>query len=142
MILTDENGIRWIRTGDLGKITKDGLLFHQGRIRRIYMTAHEGQPAKIFPMLVEETIMKSNNISECSVVGRKQKNSDYFEAVAFIVKKDPSIENNQVIAEAKKLCSNGIPSYMIPAEYFIIKELPHTPIGKIDFRLLEKKAEK
>lgn len=49
MIVTDENGVRWIRTGDLGHITENGLLFHEGRIRRIYLTSHEGQPAKISP---------------------------------------------------------------------------------------------
>lgn len=140
MIITDENGIRWVRTGDLGHITEDGLLFHEGRIRRIYITAHEGQPAKIFPMLVEGALKKSASVSECSVVGRKRKDSDYYEAVAFVVMKDSAQNNAHVIEELESLCSEKVPTYMIPAEYLFMKDLPHTPIGKVDFRALEKEA--
>ena len=140
MIITDENGIRWVRTGDLGHITEDGLLFHEGRIRRIYMTAHEGQPAKIFPMLVEGALKKSASVDECSVVGRKRNGSDYYEAVAFVVKRDTAQNNAHVIEELESLCAENVPTYMIPAEYRFIEELPHTPIGKVDFRALEKEA--
>lgn len=142
MIITDEKGIRWIRTGDLGHITEDGLLFHEGRIRRIYMTAHEGQPAKIFPMLVEIALKKSASVSECSVVGRKRKGSDYYEAVAFVVKKDSAQGSAQIIDELNAICAENVPTYMIPAEYRFIDEFPHTPIGKVDFRALEQEAAK
>ena len=141
MIITDKNGIRWVRTGDLGHITEDGLLFHEGRIRRIYMTAHEGQPAKIFPMLVEGALKKSASVDECSVVGRKRNGSDYYEAVAFVVKRDAAQNNAHVIEELESLCAENVPTYMIPAEYRFIEELPHTPIGKVDFRALEKEAQ-
>ena len=138
MIVTDEDGVRWIRTGDLGHMTEDGLLFHEGRIRRIYMTTHEGQPAKIFPMLVENALKKSVSVQECSVVGRKRKNSDYYEAVAFIVKNDT--KTALLEDELNEICRKHIPTYMVPAEYRFVEELPHTPIGKIDFRALEKEA--
>lgn len=140
IILTDEYGVRWICTGDIGHITEDGLLFHEGRIRRIYMTAHEGQPAKIFPMLVEDALRKSSFVNECSVVGRKRKNSDYYEVVAFIVINDSAENETHIIEELKKICADNVPTYMVPIEYHVISELPHTPIGKIDFRELEKRA--
>lgn len=140
IIITDEKGVRWVRTGDLGHITEDGLLFHEGRIRRIYMTAHEGQPAKIFPMLVEGALKKSQYVSECSVVGRKRKNSDYYEAVAFIVKNSDTTDTNVILEDISKQCAENVPTYMIPAEYCFVDELPHTPVGKVDFRALEKKA--
>ncbi|MBE6752085.1 MAG: acyl--CoA ligase [Ruminococcaceae bacterium] len=142
IIITDEKGVRWVRTGDLGHITEDGLLFHEGRIRRIYMTAHEGQPAKIFPMLVEGALKKSQYVSECSVVGRKRKNSDYYEAVAFIVKNSDTTDTNVILEDISKQCDENVPTYMIPAEYCFVDELPHTPVGKVDFRALEKEAEK
>lgn len=142
IFVTDENGVRWIRTGDLGHITEDGMLYHEGRIRRIYMTAHEGQPAKIFPMVVEGALKKSTYVSECSVVGRKRKGSDYYEAVAFVVKKDDIVEDSVIKTEFTRICAENVPTYMTPAEYRFVSELPRTPIGKIDFRTLEKEAEK
>ena len=140
IIVTDENGLRWIRTGDLGRLNEDGMLFHQGRIRRIYMTACAGQPAKIFPMVVEDAIRKSGEAAACSVVGRKRRGSDYYEAVAFVVKKDPAADEARITGILNARCAESVPSYMVPADYRFVTELPHTPIGKVDFRALEKAA--
>ena len=140
-IVTDDNGVRWIRTGDLGYLTKEGLLFHQGRIRRIYITVHDGQPAKIFPMLIEGIIKKSKEVIKCSVVGRKQQSSENYEAIAFIVKSANSDER-QLKHELSALCKEHLPTYMVPSEYRFLEELPLTASGKIDFRSLETMAQK
>lgn len=141
IISVDENGVRWIHTGDLGHMSEDGLLFIEGRIRRIYVTSYEGQPAKIFPMLVEKVLRQSPVVSECSVVGRKQKNSDFYEVVAFIVG-DETYKNAVDIKKLKDMCVESLPIYMVPVEFRFINALPHTPIGKIDFRTLEREAER
>lgn len=141
IISVDENGVRWVHTGDLGYMSENGLLFLEGRIRRIYVTSYEGQPAKIFPMLVEKVLKQSPAVSECSVVGRKQKNSDFYEAVAFIVK-DEECKNAVDIKKLKDLCIESLPIYMVPVEFCFINALPRTPIGKIDFRTLEREAER
>ncbi len=140
IIHTDKNGVRWIRTGDLGYITEEGLLFHQGRIRRIYLTSHEGQPAKIFPMLVEEKIKQSDAISNCVVVARLKENSANYEAVAFVICKEQ--KHDDIEQELRDICANAVPSYMQPVEYRFVTEFPHTPVGKVDFRALEQEAQK
>lgn len=138
IIVTDENGARWICTGDLGHVNQDGLLFLEGRIRRIYLTTYNGQPAKIFPIPVEDALRKLDAVRDCSVVGRKRKGSNYYEAVAFIVKEKGS--NEEVRRAAAEHCVAHLPEYMIPAQYLFLDELPHTPIGKVDFRALERIA--
>ena len=142
MIITDENGVRWIRTGDLGHITEDGLLFHEGRIRRIYLTSYEGQPAKIFPMLVEEKIKQCDSVFDCVVVARLRKNSANYEAIAFIILKNGKIASDGIKESVEIACHQGTPSYMWPVEYRFVTGFPHTPIGKVDFRALEKEAAK
>lgn len=142
MIITDERSIRWVRTGDLGRITEDGLLFHEGRIRRIYLTTHEGQPAKIFPMLIEGALKKSAFVRECSIVGRKRNGSDCYEAAAFVVLNNPDLDHAPIVEELNRICTDDLPAYMIPAEYYFIKELPQTLIGKLDFCKLEEMAGK
>lgn len=140
IIATDEMGTRWIRTGDLGHITEDGLLFHEGRIRRIYITSHEGQPAKIFPILVEDHIRKSDAVFDCVVVGRLKENSANYEPVAYVILKNQEAAPETVKKELEVTCRENVPSYMWPVEYRFVDEFPHTPIGKIDFRALEKEA--
>ena len=138
-IVKDKMGNSWIRTGDLGYMTPEGLIYHRGRIRRIYMTAYKGQPAKIFPLLVEEVCKNVQGVKECCVVGKKRENSDYYEAVAFIVKEDNLIGDVDIVAELGRMCKKSLPTYMIPAKYHFIDELPRTAIGKVDFCNLEKK---
>lgn len=142
IIITDESGTRWIRTGDLGHLTENGLLFHEGRIRRIYITSHEGQPAKIFPMLVEDQIRKSEAVFDCVVVGRLKENSANYESVAYVIMKNSESAQETVRTELEVLCKQNTPSYMWPVEYRFVDEFPHTPIGKVDFRALEKETAK
>ena len=137
IISIDEKGERWIRTGDLGYMTKEGLLFHEGRIRRIYLTSYEGQPAKIFPMLVEEKIKLCESILDCVVVARLKENSANYETVAFLILKNEKEFSDKIRKELEDICIQEIPSYMWPVEYKVVTEFPHTPIGKVDFQKLE-----
>lgn len=142
LIFTDEAGIRWVKSGDLGHMNANGLVFHEGRIRRIYVTVFKGSPAKIFPVLVESVLSQSPAVLECSVVGRMRDEKKMYEAVAFIVKKNATSDNDQVTEELCSICREHLVNYMNPVEYRFVDELPRTPIGKIDFRALEREAEK
>lgn len=142
IITIDEAGQRWIHTGDLGYITKEGLLFHKGRIRRIYLTSAEGQPAKIFPVRIEEAINTLEEVETCAVVGRHMQDSQYYEAVGFVVLKEEISASKQIIDKLTQTCKKELPFYMVPVAWHFVNELPRTPVGKADFRKLEDEAEK
>ena len=139
VISVDSDGKRWIKTGDLGYMNDSGLLFHKGRIKRIYVTYFEGAPAKIFPVFVEHTIKEMPDIYDCTVVGRYIKGTTYYEPVAYVI-----LRNNVKLSKEtiKDYCSRKLPKYMNPVEIVFTNEFPHTPIGKVDYRALEKEAEK
>ena len=139
LIIRGEEGEIWARTGDLGCISNGGLLFHKGRIRRIYLSSVGDQPAKIFPLLVEEKLRESINITDCCVVGRPIGDSTYNEAVAFIVKCSQKSDES-LIEELKDICRKSVPTYMAPVKYAFLDNLPLTPIGKVDYRALEELA--
>lgn len=141
IISEDEEGQKWIRTGDLGCMNEDGLLFHKGRIRRIYLTSVMGQPAKIFPNMVEQVMNRQAGIKESAVVGRYMENSAYYEPVGFVVLKDKSLKHKSVENQIRESCEKELPSYMIPVEYRFVEKLPYTSVGKVDFRKLETEAE-
>lgn len=142
ILITDVEGIRWVKTGDLGRMNKDGLLFHEGRIRRIYLTTFEGQPAKIFPGLIESAVKKLPDIFDCTAVARFRAGSAYYEPVAYVIpysdRKPPDI----LTKELQNTCAKSLPTYMQPVECHFVTEFPHTPIGKVDFRTLERMAAK
>ena len=91
-------------------------------------------------MVVEDALKQSPGVGECSVVGRKRAGSAYYEAVAYLVKRDKGADEDALRTELAALCAQRVPTSRIPAEYRVLDELPHTPIGKVDFRRLEKEA--
>ena len=132
-LVTDGQGRCWIKTGDLAHVDEDGLVFHDGRIRRIYLTVSKGQPAKIFPTLVEQTILECEGVDDCMVVGRFMKDSAYYEPVAFVVAHQGNALQDTLAAR----CRIALPDYMWPAEYRFVDAIPLTPVGKKDYRTLE-----
>lgn len=130
------DGITWLHSGDLGKITKDGCVILEGRLKRI-IVRHDG--IKVSPFVLEKTIMKHKNVSACCVVGTFDKQHKMGQvAVAFIVRKEATIIT---IDEVSALCEKELSVNYLPHNYVIIDELPLTPNGKVDYRALEKEAE-
>ena len=76
------------------------------------------------------------------VVVRCKQNSAYYEAVAYVILKDEAMTMDQVQCNDlfRRICKDKVPTYMCPVEYRYVKEFPHTPIGKVDFRKLEEMA--
>lgn len=135
------DGMNWMHTGDLGKIDCDGNLFITGRIKRM-ITRYDG--FKVFPSVVEEKILMHPDIENCSVVGRKDPRSEGGQLpVAFIVlKKNKGTTKDRIVQEIQTSCINTLPEYARPVQFYIIEQLPLTNVGKVDYRTLEREAQK
>ena len=70
VITVDDNGVRWLHTGDLGSVDADGFIYYSGRIKRIYPTAGiDGTTInKIFPQRIEECIESDDSVERCGVI--------------------------------------------------------------------------
>ena len=55
---------------------------------------------------------------------------------------DDGVNKDNIKFELKLLCENELPEYAQPVDFIFIDEMPLTPIGKVDYRALEKLAEK
>ena len=136
VIIIDEFGNKWYNTGDLGHFDEDGLLYIDGRIKRIITR----RGFKIYPAHVEKLIMHNPAIKQCAVVGIKD-DEELNIPVANIVIKDeyknlPNIEENLIIQLDAEILKT-FPEYTVMAGYNFIDEMPLTPIGKIDYKTLE-----
>lgn len=133
-----EDGQYWMHTGDIGIIDEDGFLTIVGRIKRI-ITIFEGILFhKIYPRLLEEQLEKLSGIQSAVIVG----NSIYAEKcalVAYIVT-DPACPVTE--EELRTFVASYFESYERPEEYHFVSELPRTKLGKIDYRVLEREAQK
>jgi long-chain acyl-CoA synthetase len=134
VIKEDDFGNRWYCTGDLAHFDKDGMVYIDGRIKRIITR----RGFKIYPAQIEKLVMHHPYIKECAIVGIPD-DEELNIPVANIVLNENVPENakDEVISFVDNIISKNFPEYTVMAGYNFLDEMPLTPIGKLDFRSLE-----
>lgn len=126
-----KDGKIWAHTGDIGYIDKEGFVFISGRIKRIIIC--EGG-YKIFPVLIENVISAIEGVKSCVVVGFTPDKSFTGQLpAAFLVS-----NNDKVTDQCIKLCKEKLPDFYVPRKFIYIDKLPLTPVGKVDYKELER----
>ena len=136
------DGIRWMHTGDLGYVTEDGVVFITGRIKRILpTTGSDGQPTKMFPDRIEKVVMKHAAVALCCVIGIPDPARTFYPR-AYVILNEGYSETQQMTDELLDFCKEDLPDYMLPEEIRYCREFPRTSRGKVDYRALEREAQK
>lgn len=131
------DGEKWLHTGDLGYITKDGIVYFTQRLKRMIVSSG----FNVYPGQIEEVIESHPDVKKCCVIGVYHPYKMHV-AKAFIVLKDGMEESNKIKKEIKELCKMNLAVYSIPKELEFRKELPKTLLNKIDFKKLEAEEDK
>lgn len=128
-IFIDSDG--WLHTADLGYINKQGELFLTGRKRYIIKTKH-GE--NIYPIDIEQVLNLHEAIKESAIVGRKEKDEEYEEVVAFVVLKEELHDGyiyDELENDLKEYCKSILAPFKIPKKINFIAELPKNIFGKV-----------
>ena len=142
-LATDEvieviDGEKWLHTGDIGYISEDGLLFITGRIKRI-ITCREGLIYyKVFPLLLENQLVKIPGVHEICIVGRPDEAAANV-LVAYVVPTEKEQYSN-IECAIREYCSSNFQTYECPVAFMYMDALPRTLLGKVDYRKLEEMA--
>lgn len=140
IIVIDCNKEKWIRTGDLGCVDLDGFVYIKGRIKRIYITKDkDGMALKLFPKKIEELILENSNVEKCGVIVVEDEIRMNV-AIVFVKLLDDTVDNDVQVNDLWELCNRNLSEYELHIGINIIDEMPLTPSGKIDYKLLEEKA--
>jgi long-chain acyl-CoA synthetase len=117
----------WLRTGDIGRIDDKGYVFIEDRKKDMILVSG----FNVYPNEIEGVVAAHPGVLEAAVVAQPDENSG--EAVAlFVVKKDPSLTAEGLIAH----CRKELTGYKIPRHVYFRAELPKTNVGKILRRAL------
>ena len=136
IIEVDTAGVRWIHTGDLGYVDEDGFIFFCGRLKRVYLVKDSnGAMMKLFPQRIEDFLETDEGVESCGVIVIDDKERLHC-SVAFI-----TINAKYNEAELYKKIENELPEHLRPIKVFVIKEIPLTANGKIDYNILQKRWE-
>ncbi len=117
----------WFRTGDIGVMHKDGFFKIVDRKKDMILVSG----FNVYPNEIEEVIVAHPKVLEVAAIGVEDEKTT--EAVkVFIVKKDPSLTAEEVMA----YCKEDLTNYKRPKHIEFIDELPKSNVGKIIRRLL------
>lgn len=132
VMVVDEEGTQWFKTGDVGHVTEDGHVIITDRIKRMINVMGTGK--KAFSYSIEKAIDKHPDIAECCVVA-VNKGTDREAAKAFVrVKEGASLEAEDLKAHlASHLSKLEIPRYY----EFVTEPLPRTMKGDVQWKQLE-----
>ena len=134
------DGKIWVHTGDIGSVDEDGFIKITGRIKRMIMTFENGVFHKVFPKLLEDEYLKNKFVKSIAVVGKTnlEKTNDL---IAFVVAEN-GVDKEKLNFELISFTKEKFETYEQPSKFVFVEKLPLTTIGKVDYRALEKEAEK
>ncbi|MDK8473024.1 long-chain fatty-acid--CoA ligase [Corynebacterium sp. MSK078] len=117
----------WLRTGDVGSVTKDGFLTVEDRARDVIRSGGEW----IYSVQLENLIMANSDVVEAAVIGYPDK--QWVErplAVTVLGEQaSPTIETAEKLRQSLR---KELPSWMLPEYWTFVKSIDKTSVGKFD----------
>ncbi|MBF8291965.1 MAG: long-chain-fatty-acid-CoA ligase, partial [Steroidobacteraceae bacterium] len=117
----------WLRTGDIGRMDERGRTYIEDRKKDMILVSG----FNVYPNEVEGVVAQMPGVLEVAAVAQPDEKSGEVVAL-FIVKKDPALTSEQVIA----FCKRELTGYKLPRAIYFREELPKTNVGKILRRTL------
>ena len=132
-IRTDEQGIRWLYTGDIGYMDEDGFLYFKSREKRMLKVSG----VSVYPMQVEQVLESHELVFRACVVGVPD---DYqmTSVKAYVVLEDPSKATDETKRILIKHCQKHLIKWSVPRAIEFRDKLPTTLVGKVEYSALEK----
>lgn len=118
----------WLRTGDLGHMDSEGLLWLSGRVDDVINRGGE----KVLPAHVESQVSALPAIAESTVFAVPDPVLQERVAVAVILRPDSTLD----IDAARAHLHTQLPDYAVPEHWTVLGELPRTASGKPDRRAI------
>ncbi|MER0093224.1 long-chain fatty acid--CoA ligase, partial [Corynebacterium sp. KPL2838] len=117
----------WLRTGDVGSVTKDGFLTVEDRARDVIRSGGEW----IYSVQLENLIMANSDVVEAAVIGYPDK--QWVERPLAVTVLDeqasPTIETAEKLRQSLR---KELPSWMLPEYWAFVKSIDKTSVGKFD----------
>lgn len=132
----DENGTKWLFTGDMGYMDEEGFVYFKQRIKRMIVTSGYN----VYPSRIEDVIDKCPDVNYCCVIGVKDPYKMQ-KIRAYIVLNDGVPATAGEKERIKDFCKPYLDRYEWPKEIEFRDALPKTLVGKVAYHTLEEEAE-
>ncbi len=131
-LYTDENGVKWVLSGDLGYKDDDGYFHFSGRKKRLILIAGYN----VYPTDIEKVVGDLPYIKDCCAVqGYNEAGKPLVRLYASLFEKADEEKYKEEICD---VCLKNFSKYYVPRDIIFLEDLPQTPLMKIDFMKLTK----
>lgn len=124
----------WLYTGDLGYMNKDGFVFYKQRMKRVIKISG----VATFPSEVEKLIETVPGVKEVSAISIPDPTLQSAIKVFVVAKYVDEVGMRDLILDT---CRKYLIKWAVPKEIEFRNELPHTMIGKVDFKVLQQEED-
>ncbi|MBP5774941.1 MAG: acyl--CoA ligase [Clostridiales bacterium] len=132
--IKDPDGRIWLRSGDMGRIGDNGLLYFECRIKRMIIT----NGYNVYPNIIEDIINACPGVSDCAVIGIPDALRG--EVVkAYIVLDKENLDKSgseQALKNVKEELSQSVSRFAMPRSFEVVDSIPKTKLGKVDIAAL------
>lgn len=135
VIFEDENGVKWLSTGDMVKILPTGETVYVDRLKRCFVCGCEN----IYPQQIENMLSEFPEIKE--IVVTKIPNSDYQYLPKYHISlRDENCNQESLKQKIEQKISSTLGDSFVARYYeFYNEPLPKTANGKMNFQVLQAK---
>ncbi|MGI9311471.1 MAG: AMP-binding protein [bacterium] len=113
----------WFRTGDLGRLDRDGYLFVTGRLKELIIRGGEN----IAPREIDDALYRHEAVLEAAAVGVKH--PDYGQEVVACVALREGFDCDE--PTLRSFCLDAVGAAKAPKRIYFMQSLPKGPSGKI-----------
>ena len=132
----DEEGRKWLLTGDIGYMDEDGYFYITDRKKDMIIASGY----KVYPRDVEEVLFQHEAVQSAAVIGIPDPKRG--ETVkAFVVPK-PEFKGKISEEDIKNFCREHLAPYKVPKYVEFRDELPLSAVGKVLRRVLKEEEKK
>ena len=124
------DGAKWVRTGDMGRIDKDGFVYFVDRRKRVIKIAGNN----VFPQEIENVVNKVAGVKRSCVVAMTSEGKP---AVRLIIQPMEGTDEKALEKAVRDVIAAKLLKYAMPRVVEFREKLPLTQIGKVDYRKLE-----
>jgi len=129
-LYTDENGVKWVLSGDLGYEDEEGFFHFSGRKKRLIIIAGYN----VYPTDIERVVGEFPEINECCAVQGWDNGRSMVRLYASL--HDKNIDKEALKVKISETLENEFSKFYVPRDFIFMDELPQTPLMKIDFMKL------
>lgn len=132
VMYTDSNGVRWLKTSDLGKVDENGYLYFSERENRTVKIAAN----MVFPSAIEAVVNSLDEVSNSCAARALDKDDKPFIKL-IVVAAGSEYESLETINKIHEVIEKNLSKYEVPREINFVSSLKLTPLGKVDYKSYE-----